>query len=95
MWDYEADVVIIGYGCAGSTAAISAYDRGASVIILEKNTAGGGNTKYSGGSIRTFLDKEKSVDFIEAVCEGATDREIAGAFVQESSHNAEWLTRPV
>ncbi len=92
MWDYEADVVIIGYGCAGSTAAISAYDRGASVIILEKNAAGGGNTKYSGGSIRTFLDKEKSVDFIEAVCEGATDREIAGAFVQESSQNAEWLT---
>jgi len=35
-WDYEADVVCIGYGGAGATAAITACDSGASVIVLEK-----------------------------------------------------------
>jgi len=35
-WDYEADVVIIGFGFAGQGAAIEASDLGAKVIILEK-----------------------------------------------------------
>ena len=32
-WDYEADVVIAGGGCAGLTAAIRARDFGASVLL--------------------------------------------------------------
>ncbi len=35
-WDYEADVVIVGYGGAGAAAAITAADAGAKVLILEK-----------------------------------------------------------
>ncbi len=35
-WDYEADVVIVGYGGAGAAAAITAHDAGAKVLILEK-----------------------------------------------------------
>jgi succinate dehydrogenase/fumarate reductase flavoprotein subunit len=36
-WDYEADVVIIGYGGAGVVAAITAHDAGAKVLVLEKS----------------------------------------------------------
>ena len=43
-WNYEADVVIAGYGGAGAFAAISARDAGAQVLILEKAPIGGGNT---------------------------------------------------
>jgi succinate dehydrogenase/fumarate reductase flavoprotein subunit len=32
----ETDVVVVGYGSAGATAAITAHDNGARVIILEK-----------------------------------------------------------
>ncbi|MGZ8268854.1 MAG: FAD-binding protein, partial [Burkholderiales bacterium] len=34
--EYEADVVIIGFGSAGGCAAIEARDHGAEVVILEK-----------------------------------------------------------
>ena len=37
VWDYEADVVIAGGGCAGLTAAIRARDLGASVLVVDQN----------------------------------------------------------
>lgn len=47
--EYNADVIVIGGGGAGLTAAISAADNGASVIVLEKMPIQGGNTLISGG----------------------------------------------
>lgn len=51
MWDYELDVVAVGYGGACSAAAITAHDAGVQVLILEKNVAGGDNTRISGGNV--------------------------------------------
>jgi succinate dehydrogenase/fumarate reductase flavoprotein subunit len=64
----ETDVVIVGYGGAGAAAALSANEAGAKVLLVEKNPEGGGNTRYSGGSIRTYLDLDKAIDFIDTVC---------------------------
>jgi len=47
----EADVVIIGLGAAGASAAIEAADAGASVLVLEAASAGGGTTAMAGGLI--------------------------------------------
>ncbi len=47
--EMTADVVIIGGGGAGLSAAVSATDNGASVIIVEKEGYVGGNTMVSGG----------------------------------------------
>jgi len=49
-WDEEADVVIVGYGFAGSAAAIAAHDAGANVLLLEKAPEAdkGGNSRVSG-----------------------------------------------
>jgi hypothetical protein len=35
-WDEEADVIVLGAGLAGLSAAIEAADAGAKVILLEK-----------------------------------------------------------
>lgn len=48
-WDRETDVVVIGYGCAGASAAIAAHDTGADALILESTGKGGGNTSISFG----------------------------------------------
>lgn len=46
-WHGEADVVIVGYGAAGSCAAIEAHDHGANVLILEVASSFGGTTALS------------------------------------------------
>lgn len=50
-WDAEADVIVVGYGCAGASAAISARERDASVVVLERAGAGGGASSMAGGEI--------------------------------------------
>src|SRR5690606_33880158 len=47
-WDYEADVVIAGGGCAGLTAAIRARDAGDSVLVVDQNFDLGGRMLHSG-----------------------------------------------
>ncbi len=48
---YEADVVIVGAGGAGMTAAITAADAGATVVVLEREPAVGGNSVKSTGGM--------------------------------------------
>lgn len=45
------DVVVVGAGGTGLTAAASAYEKGADVIVLEKLAIIGGSTGISGGGI--------------------------------------------
>lgn len=47
----DADVVILGAGAAGMSAAIEASKAGASVVILEKQGIVGGSTTRSGGKL--------------------------------------------
>lgn len=56
--ELTADVVVIGAGGAGLAAAATAGANGASVIVLEKGAAVGGNTLLSGG-ILNAADPEK------------------------------------
>ena len=68
-WDYTADVVIVGYGGAGATAAITAFDRGAKVIIVEKAPEGmeGGNTAVNAGIFRSPTDVEGHITYLKAL----------------------------
>ncbi|HZM47823.1 MAG TPA: FAD-dependent oxidoreductase [Burkholderiales bacterium] len=52
---YEADVVVIGFGSAGGCAAIEARDLGAEVVVLEKQPedAHYSNTRMSGGGFHS------------------------------------------
>ena len=48
-WDLEADVVVVGSGVAGLSAAATAAVDGASVLLLERSDRLGGTTALSGG----------------------------------------------
>src|SRR6266480_2382177 len=49
VWNYEADVVVLGSGCVGLHAAVRARDLGASVIVIDQNFDVGGKLVHSGG----------------------------------------------
>ena len=51
VWDDSVDVVVVGAGFAGLAAAIEAAGCGASVLVLEKMAAPGGNSIISDGGI--------------------------------------------
>jgi 3-oxosteroid 1-dehydrogenase len=50
-WDLEADLVSVGSGGGGLAAAITAYDHGASAIVLERTDQVGGVMAYSLGEV--------------------------------------------
>ena len=50
-WDREADVVVLGFGGAGTVAAVTALDQGACVLVLEKQSFGGGDANTLAGLI--------------------------------------------
>lgn len=60
-WDESADVLVVGFGAAGSSAAIEARYAGADVLVLERASGGGGTTSsatghfYLGGGTRPQL----------------------------------------
>lgn len=52
-----SDVLVIGSGVAGLTTAITAAERGASVIVSTKSTADESNTLYAQGGVAAVLDE--------------------------------------
>lgn len=47
--DFSPNVIVVGAGITGLTAALTAADRGAKVLVLDHNKHFGGSTMYSGG----------------------------------------------
>lgn len=101
--DTEADIVIIGAGGAGLTAAIEATKKGAKVIVVEKNSFMGGNTNYATGGMNaanTKLQAEKGVVdsaelFYEDTLKGGhnlNDPVLLKKLTEESSNAIDWLT---
>lgn len=49
--DFTADVVIIGAGASGLTAALAAVENGAEVVVLERDASPSGSTSMSSGFV--------------------------------------------
>jgi 3-oxosteroid 1-dehydrogenase len=72
-WSYTADVVILGTGLAGLTAAIVANDAGANVLILEKldQVHEGGNSRVAGNWLVAPVQQPLTNPPVAAIPQGA------------------------
>jgi fumarate reductase flavoprotein subunit len=103
-WDEKADVVVIGFGCAGAAAAIEAHDTGTEVILLDKESEPGGSTAICGGVIyaaRTSFQEEYGVKdspdemfkYFVATGKGLNDPELIRVMADKSGENVDWLMK--
>lgn len=102
-WDEEADVVVVGYGCAGASAAIGALESGASVIVLERAGGGGGASSMAGGEIYMgggtpiqkacgFEDTPQAMyDFLMAATGPSPNEEKISLYCERSVEHFHWL----
>ena len=92
---YDVDVLIIGGGGAGSSAAIEADKAGAKTMIVTKLRIGDANTMMAEGGIQA-ADKENdspAIHFVDAFGGGhyAAKRELLAKLVCDAPEAIEWL----
>lgn len=93
--DYDVDVLIIGGGGAGSSAAIEAHKAGANVMIATKLRIGDANTMMAEGGIQA-ADKPNdspAIHFLDAFGGGhfAAKKELVYKLVTEAPEAIQWL----
>lgn len=96
IWDEEADVVVIGYGFAGATAAITAHDTGAKVLLLEKapERHKGGNSRVSANIVFWPDDIPKAEVYFRALAGAYLDNipaDMIHVWATEMLANKAWL----
>ncbi len=96
------DIVIIGAGGAGMTAAINATQAGKDVILLEKMPYAGGNTtKATGGmnAAETHYQEEQGIEdsvaqFVEDTMKGGhelNNKDLVTTMAENSAAGIDWL----
>ncbi|HOX42400.1 MAG TPA: FAD-binding protein [Myxococcota bacterium] len=96
------DVVVVGFGAAGASAALQAAEEGARVLVLERFD-GGGSTRRCGGVIYAgggtpaqraagFADRpEHMLAYLRRETRGEADPEALEAFCARSRVDLAWL----
>ncbi len=70
------DVIVVGYGFAGATAAITAADNGARVLLSEKESLPGGISICSGGWFRSAHNADEAFNYLKATNAGRTPDDV-------------------
>lgn len=96
-WDYETDVVVVGYGGAGAIAAITAADDGSQVIMIEKYPADTDtevlhtpSSRYCGGICVCAKDAKEGSDALYALSFGSTPKDVCDAWGEGAARNVEY-----
>jgi len=101
FWHTSTDVVVIGSGAAGLSAAIEARQAGVAVMVFEKMPVAGGNTRISDGGLSApgnFMQKRLGItdsvqmfyDDIMRAGLGLNHPELVNIFAQNASDAIDW-----
>ncbi len=88
----QVDVVVLGTGGAGLTAAIAAHEAGARVAVFEKHSQVGGTTAWSGGMIwipdnhhehalGVPDSRDEALTYLKSLSHGLIEPQLAEAFI--------------
>lgn len=100
----EADVVVVGGGIAGISAAIEARAHGADVVLLEKSPEAerGGNTRFSDAQLRLpheadeyspiGTSRSEMVDDFMRVTHGRANRALVDILAADAREAIDWLS---
>jgi fumarate reductase flavoprotein subunit len=102
MMSYDFDVIVIGSGAAGMSAAIEARLAGASVMVIEADGHLGGATRNSTGVVyacNTSTQKEKGIedsadavyDYIMTLNQHAVRPDLIRHYAEQSGEMLDWL----
>jgi succinate dehydrogenase/fumarate reductase flavoprotein subunit len=98
--DIDADVVVVGSGGAGLTAAILAHDHGARVAVIERSDKIGGTTAVSGGAIWVPLNhhmpggadtRDEALAYCRALSAGGAPDELIETFVDTAHETVRYI----
>lgn len=100
--DTSCDIVVIGAGGAGMSAALAANEKGANVIIVEKMGIVGGNTNNATGGLNASQTKiqeklgisDSNEQYIADTMKGGynlNDPDLVKNMVEKSSDTVDWL----
>lgn len=78
-FDETYDVIVVGYGFAGARSAIAAADKGAKVLLAEKEEVPGGISICSGGSMRGTRKPDEVFAYLKATNGGRTPDDVLRA----------------
>lgn len=104
-WDVETDVLVVGMGCAGASAAIEAAEAGSDVLALERAGGAGGTSAMSGGflylgggtPLQRALGFEDDVEnmfkYMMAACGPRPDEALIAPYCEESVSHFEWFVK--
>ncbi|MGH7288999.1 MAG: FAD-binding protein, partial [Myxococcota bacterium] len=91
-WDLEADVVSIGSGLGGLSAAIVAHDQGAACVVLEKAGKLGGLSGFGGGEVFVPANRPMlALGLDDSLDEGRQYYAFIGAGFQSQPHQDKLL----
>ncbi|ATE65849.1 FAD-binding protein [Rhizorhabdus dicambivorans] len=88
-WTHEVDVVVVGSGNGGMSAAIAAARAGARTMVVEIDKVTGGSSAMSGGGIR--IGGANSYDEYLAVTHGMHDPAFSRVYFESYLRYIDWL----
>ncbi|CAM3239801.1 FAD-binding protein [Lactiplantibacillus plajomi] len=95
-WDAQYDVVIVGFGGAGASAARFAADHDAKVLLIDSAPEGheGGNTRYSGGDFSWSDNFDDLKDYyIQTYYPFKYDEKVLNTFVENVCNMKEYARK--
>lgn len=102
-WDNEVDLLVVGSGAGGMTAALVAHDHGLEALVVEKSDRYGGSTAMSGGAIWVPCNQymadcgiddtpEEAIGYLSTITEGRVPRDRLEAYVRHAPEMVAYLT---